>query len=41
MKKLSKLIAGFVAGLIVLVAKAEISSASTIVFYQPKAPEKK
>lgn len=41
MKKLSKLVVGFVAGIIVLLAKAEISSASSVILYQPKAPEKK
>ena len=41
MKKLSKLVVGFVAGIIVLIAKAEISSASAFVLYQPKAPTKK
>lgn len=41
MRKLGKVIVGFVAGIIVLIAKAEISSASSFVFYQPKAPTKK
>jgi cyclic lactone autoinducer peptide len=39
MKKFVKIVVGFVVTFIVLIAKAEISTASTSFLYQPKLPE--
>ncbi|KAB7670743.1 cyclic lactone autoinducer peptide [Bacillus sp. B1-b2] len=39
MKNPLKLVVGMIAGFIILLAKAEVSSASSIIFYQPKAPK--
>lgn len=40
MKKKLSLFLGAIVGFIVFVAKADIASASTLMFYQPKLPEK-
>lgn len=39
MKKIVRALLSSIVGLIVFVAKADISSASTIMLYQPKLPE--
>ena len=40
MKKIIRVICSASVGLMVFVAKAEISSASNFLLYQPKSPEK-
>ncbi|MFA9557652.1 cyclic lactone autoinducer peptide [Evansella sp. AB-rgal1] len=41
MKKLIKASVGALITIVVLVAKADVSSASSIIYYQPKLPENK
>lgn len=41
MKKLFKVALGSIATLIVAIAKAEVSSASSVIYYQPELPSPK